>query len=176
MGTCQNDAVHQAKQDLQGQPEQLRPGAPTHVVGVGASAGGLEALEQFFDAMPPESGMAFVVVQHLSPDFRSVMDELLAHRTRMAIHRVEDGMPVEANTVYLMPPKKEMIISGGRLLLADKDPKQALTLPIDHFFRSLAHDVGRNAIAVVLSGTGSDGSRGIRDVHDAGGLVVVQSR
>jgi two-component system CheB/CheR fusion protein len=133
-------------------------------------------LEQFFDAMPPESGMAFVVVQHLSPDFRSVMDEILAHRTRIPIHRVVNGMPVQANAIYLMPPKKEMIISGGRLLLTDKDPTQALTLPIDHFFRSLAHDVGRNAIAVVLSGTGSDGSRGIRDVHEAGGMVIAQSR
>ena len=149
---------------------------PTHVVGIGASAGGLEALEQFFNAMPPENGMAFVVVQHLSPDFKSLMDELLSHRTSMAIHRVEDGMQVEADAIYLIPPKKEMIISGGRLLLTDKDPQQALTLPIDHFFRSLAQDVGRDAIAIVLSGTGSDGSRGLRDVHEAGGLVVVQSR
>ncbi len=85
-------------------------------------------------------------------------------------------MRVEANAVYLIPPKKEMIISDGRLLLTDKDPKQALTLPIDHFFRSLAQDVGRDAIAIVLSGTGSDGSRGVRDVHEAGGLVVVQSQ
>lgn len=148
---------------------------PTHIVGIGASAGGLEALEQFFNAMPPESGMAFVVVQHLSPDFKSLMDELLSHRTNMVIHRVEDGMQVEANAIYLIPPKKEMIISGGRLLLTDKDPTQALTLPIDHFFRSLAQDAGRDAIAIVLSGTGSDGSRGVRDVHEAGGLVVVQS-
>lgn len=149
--------------------------SPTHIVGIGASAGGLEALEQFFNAMPAENGMAFVVVQHLSPDFKSLMDELLSHRTDMAIHRVEDGMQVEANAIYLIPPKKEMIISGGKLLLTDKDPKQALTLPIDHFFRSLAQDAGRDAIAIVLSGTGSDGSRGICDVHEAGGLVVVQS-
>eukprot|EP00913_Durusdinium_trenchii_P028473 g26701.t1 len=125
--------------------------------------------------MPSENGMAFVVVQHLSPDFKSLMDELLSHQTNMRIHRVEDGMLVEANAVYLIPPKKEMIISDGRLLLTDKDPQQALTLPIDHFFRSLAQESGRDAIAVVLSGTGSDGSRGVRDVHDAGGLVVVQS-
>lgn len=148
---------------------------PSHVVGIGASAGGLEALEQFFDVMPPESGMAFVVIQHLSPDFKSLMDELLSHRTSMPVHRVLDGMQVQANAIYLIPPKKEMIIADGRLLLTDKEPGQALTLPIDRFFRSLAQDVGRDAIAIVLSGTGSDGSRGVREVHEAGGLVIVQS-
>ena len=135
----------------------------------------MEALEQFFDKMPANTGLAFVVVQHLSPDFRSLMDELLARRTAIPIRRVEDGMAVEADTVYLIPPKKEMIISGGKLLLTDKDPSQTLTLPIDHFFRSLAQDLGEGAIGIVLSGTGSDGSRGIRAIHDAGGLVLVQN-
>jgi chemotaxis methyl-accepting protein methylase/signal transduction histidine kinase/chemotaxis response regulator CheB len=145
------------------------------IVGIGASAGGLEALERLFKATPPNTGAAFVVIQHLSPDFKSLMDELLARHTRMRIYRVEDGMAVEPNCIYLMPPKKEMIISGGRLLLTDKDPGQDLRLPIDHFFRSLAHDAGRRGVAIVLSGTGSDGSRGIRDVHEAGGLVIAQS-
>ncbi len=148
---------------------------PFHIVGVGASAGGLEALEKFFDNMRPDSGLAFVVIQHLSPDFKSLMDELLRRHTDIAIHRVEDGMKVEPNSIYLIPPKKEMIISGGRLLLTDKDPTQGLSLPIDTFFRSLAQDAGELAIAVVLSGTGSDGSRGIREIHEAGGLVIVQS-
>lgn len=145
------------------------------VVGVGASAGGLEALEAFFAAMPEDTGLAFVVIQHLSPDFKSVMDELLARHTRLRIYRVEDGMAVEPNAIYLIPPKKEMIISGGKLLLSDKDPEQGLTLPIDIFFRSLAQDVGPRSIGVILSGTGSDGSRGICDIHDAGGLVIAQS-
>lgn len=149
--------------------------ASFHIVGIGASAGGLEALERLFNDMPPDCGMAFVVIQHLSPDFKSLMDELLARHTRLAIHRVEDGMQVQPNSIYLIPPKKEMIISGGRLLLTDKDPKLGFNLPIDIFFRSLAQDVGPRAIAIVLSGTGSDGSRGIRDVHEAGGLVIVQS-
>jgi two-component system CheB/CheR fusion protein len=148
---------------------------PRYWVGVGASAGGLEALEQFFAKMPAQTGMAFFVVQHLSPDFRSLMDELLARRTEIPIRRVEDGMIARPDTIYLMPPKKEMIISGGQLLLTDKDLSQALTLPIDHFFRSLAQDAGDAAIGIVLSGTGSDGSRGIRAIHDAGGLVLVQS-
>jgi two-component system CheB/CheR fusion protein len=98
--------------------------------------------------------VALVVVQHLSPDFKSVMDELLSRHTKMPIHRVEDGMEVQPNSVYLIPPRKEMIIAGGRLLHTDQDPGQDLSLPIDRFFRSLAHDVGRTAIAIVLSGTG----------------------
>jgi two-component system CheB/CheR fusion protein len=148
---------------------------PFHVVGVGASAGGLEALESFFKHMPLDAGLAFVVIQHLSPDFKSLMDELLSRRTEIAIYRVEDGMTVEPNAIYLIPPKKEMIISGGRLLLTDKDPATGLSLPIDTFFRSLAQDVGEKAVGVILSGTGSDGSRGVRAIHDAGGLVIVES-
>ncbi|MEZ6073660.1 MAG: chemotaxis protein CheB [Pirellulales bacterium] len=145
-----------------------------YVVAIGASAGGLEALEKFFDNVPPDGGLAFVVVQHLSPDFRSLMDELLARHTELAIHRVEDGMQIEPNAIYLIPPKKEMIVSGGRLLLTDKDPTTGLSLPVDTFMRSLAQDVGDRAIGVVLSGTGSDGSRGIRAIHDVGGFVMAQ--
>ena len=118
--------------------------------------------------------MAFVVVQHLSPDFKSLMDEILGRRTPLPISLVEDAMVVEGDHIYLIPPKKEMIISGGRLLLSERDRDQELTLPIDVFFRSLAQDCAGRAIAVVLSGGGSDGSRGIRAVHEAGGLVVIQ--
>lgn len=145
-----------------------------HIVGIGASAGGLEALERFFDNVPATTGAAYVVVQHLSPDFKSLMDELLARHTKLPIKLVEDGMAVEPDTVYLIPPKKEMIVSGGRLLLSERDRQQELTLPIDVFFRSLAQDCGKRSVAVVLSGGGSDGSRGIRDVFEAGGLVLVQ--
>src|SRR5450432_1653251 len=145
-----------------------------YVVGIGASAGGLEALEHFFDNVPRRTGMAFVVVQHLSPDFKSLMDEILARRTPLPISLVEDAMVVEPDHIYLIPPKKEMIISGGRLLLSERDRDQEPSVPIDVFFRSLAQDCGSRAIAVVLSGGGSDGSRGIRAVHEAGGLVVVQ--
>jgi len=145
-----------------------------HVVGIGASAGGLDALERFFDALPDDTGMAFVVIQHLSPAFKSLMDQLLRRHTKLPIHLVEDGMQVEQNHVYLIPPKKEMIISDGRLLLSEREQNQELTLPIDVFFRSLAQDCGERAVAIVLSGGGSDGSRGIRDIHEAGGLVIVQ--
>jgi len=150
------------------------PQTPQFVVGIGASAGGLNALERFFDNLPADTGMAFVVIQHLSPDFKSLMDELLARHTELPIHPVEDGMPVEPDNIYLIPPKKEMIVSDGRLLLSDRERQPELTLPIDMFFRSMAQDFGRRAVAIVLSGGGTDGSRGIRDVHRAGGVVIVQ--
>ena len=147
---------------------------PRCVVGIGASAGGLDPLVRFFERLPQDTGMAFVIVQHLSPDFKSLMDELLARHTPLPIHLVEDGMPVEADHIYLIPAKKEMIVSGGRLLLSERGPQQELTLPIDVFFRSLAQDYGSRAVAIVLSGGGSDGSRGITHVHETGGVVLVQ--
>ncbi len=146
-----------------------------YIVGVGASAGGLEAIESMFQAMPKDVGMAFVLVQHLSPDFKSLMLELLSRDTTMPIHRVEDGMQVEPNSIYLIPANQEMIISHGLLRLKEKDPNVSLSLPIDHFLESLAIDVGPRSIGVILSGTGSDGSRGIAEVHKAGGLVIAQS-
>src|SRR5687767_10852923 len=121
------------------------PSPPAHVVGIGASAGGLEALEVLFRSMPAKSGMAFVVVQHLSPDFKSMMSELLARHTQIPIFPVEDGMQVMPDRIYLIPPKKEMIISGGKLLLSDKDASQDFALPIDLFLRSLAQDAGSRA-------------------------------
>jgi two-component system CheB/CheR fusion protein len=142
------------------------------VVGIGASAGGLEALEQFFDHLPKRPGMAFVVVQHLSPAFKSLMDELLSRHTSLPIALAEEGMLVEPDHVYLLPPKKELIISDGRLMLHER--QQELSLPIDVFFRSLARDCGQRAVAIVLSGGGSDGSRGARDIREHGGLVIVQ--
>ena len=145
-----------------------------YIVGVGASAGGLEALEQLFEEMPADIGMAFVVVQHLSPDFKSHMKELLARKTALDVTTVTDQMPVVPNKIFLIPPKKEMVISGGRLLLSDKDPC-ALNLPIDLFFTSLAEDAGPRAIGIVLSGTGSDGSQGVQNIHAAGGLVICQT-
>ena len=157
--------------------EEKKPAsnAPSHVVGVGASAGGLEALEKLFSEMPTNLGFAYVIVQHLSPDFESLMDELLARHTRLSIHRVIDGMEVLADSIYLIPPRKEMIISEGKLLLTDRDPAPAFTLPIDMFFRSLADDFGPRAIGVVLSGTGTDGTRGVLEIKKSGGLVLVQS-
>ena len=148
---------------------------PPFVVGIGASAGGLEALEKLFEAMPADTGMVFVVIQHLSPDFKSLTDTLLARRTAIPIRQAENGMPVEPDVCYLLPPRKDMILSDGKLLLTDKEPAPTVALPIDRFLRSIAQDAGDRAVAVILSGTGSDGSRGIRDVHAAGGLVIAQA-
>lgn len=155
-------------------PGKTAGATPRCVVGIGASAGGLDPLVRFFENLPKDTGMAFVIVQHLSPDFKSLMDELLARHTPLPIHLVKDGMPVEADHIYLIPAKKEMIVSGGRLLLSERGRQQELTLPIDVFFRSLAQDYGSKAVAIVLSGGGSDGSRGISHVHESGGLVLVQ--
>jgi two-component system, chemotaxis family, CheB/CheR fusion protein len=149
--------------------------ADFHVVGIGASAGGLESLEKLFSHLPPDSGMAFVVLQHLSPDFKSLMDELLSRRTSMPVRLAEHGMALEPNCVYLLPPMKEMIVRQRRLLLNDKDPRYGLTLPIDLFFRSLAQDLGDKAVGVILSGSGSDGSRGITEISRAGGVVFCES-
>ena len=146
-----------------------------HIVAIGASAGGLDSLEKLFTRLPTDTGMAFVVLQHLSPDFKSLMDELLSRRTQLRICHAEHDLPIEANTVYLLPPMKEMIIRQRRLLLNDRDPRHGLTLPIDLFLRSLAQDAGDKAVAVILSGSGSDGSRGVVEVSKAGGTVFCES-
>jgi two-component system CheB/CheR fusion protein len=147
---------------------------PSHYVGIGASAGGLEAIESFFKQMPPQSNIAFIVVQHLSPDYKSLMVELLSKKTEMPVHRAEDGMEVLAANVYLIPPKKNLTIFHGKLVLNDKVINQGINLPIDIFLRSLAEDQAERSIAIILSGTGSDGTRGVRAIKELGGMVMVQ--
>ncbi|HET9623838.1 MAG TPA: chemotaxis protein CheB [Kofleriaceae bacterium] len=148
--------------------------APIRIVGIGASAGGLESLGQLFDALPTGTGMCFVVVQHLSPEFRTAMDELLARRTQMPVAFAAHDAPLVADRVYLLPPGKEMIVRGGRLILSDRPP-HTFTWPIDTFLRSLAHDAGPRAVAVILSGAGSDGARGLVEIKAAGGYVLAES-
>ena len=147
---------------------------PTLIVGIGASAGGLKPIEEFFSLMPPDSGMAFVIVQHLSPDFKSLMDELLSRHTGMLIHPVTHGMEPVPNNIYLIPPKNDLTVVDGKLMLQEQQSR-GLNLPIDRFFNSLAEQVGTRAVAIILSGSGSDGSRGIQAVQRAGGLVLVQT-
>lgn len=148
---------------------------PLYYIGIGASAGGLEALELFFSQMSADSGMAIIVIQHLSPDYKSMMVELLSKRTAMPVRRAEEGMQVEANSVYLIPPKKNLSISHGKLLLSESSHSRGLNLSIDLFLRSLAEDQAEKAIGIILSGTGSDGVRGIRAIKEAGGIVLVQN-
>lgn len=144
------------------------------IVGIGASAGGLEALQDFFKEMPDDPGAAYVVIQHLSPDYKSIMDELLSKCTGMPVVVAEDGMEVKSNHVYLIPPKKELTIRENSLILTDQGRVNHVNLAIDTFFKSLADNSGAHAIAVVLSGAGSDGTVGSRYIKDCGGMVIAQ--
>jgi two-component system CheB/CheR fusion protein len=145
------------------------------MVALGASAGGLEPFERFFDAMPVDSGLAFVLVQHLSPDFESMMDELLARHSDMAIRRVVHDLKVEANTIYLNPPRSDMIVKDGAFKLNPRPDSKQLNLPIDIFFASMAEEYKDKSIGIVLSGTGSDGTRGTSIIKEHGGTVIVQT-
>ncbi len=148
--------------------------SPKYYVAIGASAGGLEALQSFFQGIKRNHEVAFIVVQHLAPDFKSVMVELLDKVTSLNVVSATDGCEVVGNTIYFIPPGKNLMIGEGRLLLSDQYPDRTPNFPIDIFFRSLAEDAQHRSIAIVLSGTGSDGSRGILATKEVGGLVMVQ--
>ena len=144
------------------------------IVAIGASAGGLEALKEFFNNVPPDCGHSFVIIQHLSPDYKSLMAELLAKNTILPIYEIKNNMTVEKGCIYLIPPKKNMTILNGKLRLVNKPKGQDLNLPIDIFFRSLAQEYREKSICIILSGTGSDGTSGARAVKEVGGMVMVQ--
>jgi two-component system CheB/CheR fusion protein len=153
--------------------EDIPAEAKFYVVAVGASAGGLDALERFFHGIPARSGAAYVVIQHLSPDHKSMMGNLLGRHTNMPVVTVEDGMEIRPDRVHLIPPASVMSVSRNQLRLSPKNPR-GLTLPIDLFFTALAREFGKYAIGLVLSGTGSDGTRGAVAINDAGGLLLAQ--
>ncbi len=159
--------------NAQTKPEESSADSPL-IIGIGASAGGLEALPQFFQHMPGNSGLSFVVVQHLSPDYKSLMADILGKHTQMRVIQAENEMSIRPNTVYLIPPKNNMTLRAGRLFLTEF-VHGMLNHPIDVFFTSLAEEQKERAIAVVLSGTGSDGTSGIKIVKEHGGLVIVQN-
>ena len=145
------------------------------IVGIGASAGGLTAFKSFFSNMPPDSGMAFILVQHLSPDHRSMLVDLVGNSTDMAVLEAEDGMPVEANRVFIIPPDSTLTVQDRRLHVEKPAPPRERRRPIDTFFSSLAEDQGENAVCIVLSGTGSDGALGLKQVKESGGLTLAQA-
>ena len=147
------------------------------IVGIGASAGGLAAFETFFRSFPksPFVPIAFVLVQHLAPEHKSELVELLRHYTDMQVYEVEDGMPVRPNCIYVIPPSFELAIFNGVLQLLQLTEPRSLRLPIDFLFKSLAQDQRQLAIGLVFSGSGSDGSQGICAIKAAGGMVLVQS-
>jgi two-component system CheB/CheR fusion protein len=155
----------------------VRPEAKFPIVGIGASAGGLAAFEAFFSAMPAdtESGMAFVLVQHLAPDHKSILSDLVRRYTRMQVFEVEDGMTIKPNCAYIIPPNRDMALLNGTLQLLQQAAPHGLRLPIDFFFRSLAQDQHERAICIVLSGTGSDGTLGVRAIKGEGGMVMAQN-
>jgi len=144
------------------------------IVGIGASAGGLEALQQFFKAMPPDQELAFIVVVHLDPSHVSLLPELLQKQTVIKVVQIIDGMVVEPNTIYVIPPNKGLSIVEKKLQLTELELPRSRHLPIDFFLRSLAEDQGEKAVGIVLSGTGSDGSLGLKEIKAANGLVIVQ--
>jgi two-component system CheB/CheR fusion protein len=155
------------------QKKKLKPG-DFLIVGIGASAGGLETLEAFFHKMPLDSGIAFVIIQHMSPKHKSIMAALLAKHTQMTVREIEDATPLEPNCVYLNPPNKNVAIFNQVLHLMEPLKTGAINMPIDYFFRALSEDQKEKAIAIVLSGTASDGTLGIKAVKGEGGMVMVQ--
>ncbi|MGA2732460.1 MAG: chemotaxis protein CheB [Syntrophobacteraceae bacterium] len=144
------------------------------IVGIGASAGGLEALEAFMAPMPADTGMAFVVIQHLSPKHKSLMAEILQRITPMKVTQIEDGARIEPNYVYLNVPDKETALFNSVFQLTDPASREGFRLPIDYFFRSLAEDHAERAICVILSGTGSDGTLGLKAIKEKGGMSMAQ--
>ncbi len=144
------------------------------IVGVGASAGGLEALEDFLAPMPVDTGMAFVIIQHLSPKHKSLMAEILQRITPMKVTQIEDAMRIEPNRVYLNVPDKETALFNSVFRLTDPASREGFRLPIDYFFRSLAEDHAEKAICVILSGTGSDGTLGLKAIKEKGGMSIAQ--
>lgn len=150
------------------------PEQPVPVVGIGSSAGGLEALREMFAVAEVPTGLAFVVVQHLAPDHESMLAELVGRHTQLSVQQCEGGEAIEADTVFVIPPGKSLSIEHGRLALKDFEEPRGLRRPIDDFFISLANDQNANSACVILSGTGADGSTGLRAIKENGGLCVVQ--
>ena len=144
------------------------------IIAVGASAGGLEALKAFFRKIPAGDKNAYVVIQHLSPDYKSMMGELLKKNTNLPIVQITDNMEVKPGHVYLIPPANNLVLEGDTLHLTDKPNNQTLNLPIDLFFESMAEQRREKSIGIVLSGTGSDGTRGVRAIKENDGMVMVQ--
>ncbi len=144
------------------------------VVGLGASAGGLDAFRKFFSAMPDDCNMAFVLVQHLDPTHESLMVELLSRVTPLKVVQIADGMDVEANHVYMIPPNRTLMIRHGKLHLIEPIERRGMRMPIDIFFRSLAEDQQERAIGIILSGTGTEGTLGLKAIKASCGLTIAQ--
>jgi len=150
------------------------PAATFPIVGMGASAGGLEAFEQFFRAVPADSGSAFVLVPHLDPSHASILTDILQRCTTMPVLEAQDQMAVAPDTVYVIPPNRDMAVFHGTLQLSVPEVPRGQRMPIDAFLRSLAEDQGERAVGIILSGTGTDGTLGLRAIQGGGGIALVQ--
>ena len=155
-------------------PPEVEAADTFPIVAIGASAGGLEALEAFFSNTPSEPGISFVVIQHLSPETKSFMRELLQAKTKLVVHRVENGIKIKPNMVYVNPPGMEVSLVNRTLHSTEPRTGKAPLFPIDSFFRSIAESEKEKAICVILSGTGTDGTLGLKAVKEAGGVAIVQ--
>ncbi|MFG0315022.1 MAG: chemotaxis protein CheB, partial [Phycisphaerales bacterium] len=144
------------------------------VVAVGASAGGLGAYRKLLSSVPPDTGLAFVLIQHLDPSHESLMADLLSKHTRMPVQQVDQTTVIEPNHVYVIPPSKFLRFKDGALHLEAPELERGQRMPIDFFFSSLAEDCGERAVGVVLSGTGADGTRGIKEIKASGGMTMAQ--
>ena len=153
----------------------LNEASPIRIVGLGASAGGLDALEHFISNVPPATGLAYVVVQHLDPTHKAMLTQLLQRSTAMPVREATDSVRVEADVVYVIPPSTELTVAGGRLHLAEPAQPRGRRLPVDVLFCSLARDQGERAIGVVLSGMGSDGTIGLQAIKAQAGLTLAQA-
>jgi two-component system CheB/CheR fusion protein len=156
------------------EPKQVRSQTPFPIVGVGASAGGLKALEGFFSKIPADTGVSFVVIQHMDPVRKSMLAQLLSKATSMLVTEIEDGVTLKENRVYVTPPNRYITIMERRLFLIEPEDSHSLHLPIDHFFTRLSEELAERAIGIVLSGTGSDGTLGIKAIKGVGGLTIAQ--
>src|SRR4051812_18275906 len=166
-----------AEEALAGDIDDIVPGYGrdrTPVVGLGGSAGSIEALQEFFTSMPPDTGLAFVVVIHLSADHQSVLADVVQRATRMRVHKVEGALRIEPNTVYVIPPGKTLQFVRGQLALGDIPDGRQGHVVVDIFFRTLADSHGPHSAAVVLSGMDGDGSIGIKRIKERGGLTIAQ--
>lgn len=147
---------------------------PNYIIAIGASAGGLEEINTFFDHTPLD-GVAYIIVQHLSSDFKSRMVELLSKHSKLEVKEASQGMDVCTNVVYLIPNNKFMTINDYKLYLTDKSKMKGPHLTINTFFNSLAASCGKNAIGVILSGLGLDGTEGIIAIKEAGGMIIARN-
>jgi len=143
------------------------------ILGIGASAGGLDACRKLVESLPASNGMAFIFVQHLDPTHESMMVELLANHTVMRVLQAADGMPLERDHLYVIPPGTYLSVGSGALHLSEPQARHGARLPFDFLLRSLAEEYGERVVCVILSGTAADGSLGLKAVKEKGGLVIV---